>query len=120
MFGKMVVGSKQGDKMKFKTFDQMMGSLGGYKFKDSDEISKNEFAEEVGGFLAISANNFSQSIAVDFAKQNGLSVVTECLGDDGDDVVYSYSNGLHFINRERYFFVKKDIDFYFEENVSVD
>jgi hypothetical protein len=107
--------------MDFKSFDEMMEKLGGVKFDGRTSISKDDDAEEVGGYLALFAHSGSVKKAEHYAKMNKLFIVTESIYDsDNGDVVYSYSSGIHYVNRERFFFVKKDVDFIFEEQIDVD
>lgn len=104
---------------KFKTFEGMMKAQGGIKPNDVKYPSKNKNFEIVGDYLALSAHWGTVDMAQEWAKKNGLYIVTETIedGEEDSETFYGYIRGLAFVNRERYFFTRKNDDFCFCETV---
>lgn len=104
---------------KFKTFESMMKSQGGIKPSDVKYPKKNNDFEEVGEYLAVSAHYKSVDMAQEWARKNGLFIVTETIedGEEDNETFFGYVRGLAFVNRERYFFTRKNDDFCFCETV---
>ncbi len=101
----------------FETFEQMMEDQGGAKVTEYPTPWDNDpDFEIVGDYIALYAHAGSKLQAIEFAKDNNLHVVTETLGDnENDECQFSYFRGFAWINRERYFFTKKNDDFCFDE-----
>lgn len=103
----------------FKDFTEMM--------EDQEGARPEEFAipwgdkdfEIVNDYIAIYAHGSSKEKAIKFAQDNKLHVLTELIGDteEADESIFSYVRGFAWINRERWFFTKKDDDFCFDEVV---
>lgn len=111
---------KNKKQFKFTNFEEMMKALEGVKFDGRTKISKDDDAEEVGGYLALYAHSESQKKAKEYADKNGLMVVTECIYDEDDNVYYVYSDGFSYVNRERFFFVKRHREFVLSEKLELD
>ena len=100
----------------FKNFDEMMEDQGGAKDTEVPTPWGDSDFEMVGDFIAIYAHSQSVAKAQDFAKRNNLFVVTETITDnDNDESVFSYSRGFSYVNRERFFFTRKNDDFCFDD-----
>jgi hypothetical protein len=105
---------------KFKDFEEMMEELGGLEY---DDLLADDDCEEINGYLAMHANSQTALKALVFAEKHKLQVITESIFDDYEDdniLWYTYCNGFSIVNRERYFFVKKQKDFICEEKVDFD
>jgi len=102
----------------FNSFDEMMEDQQGARPEDFAIPWGDHDFEIVGDYIAIYAHSESTAKALNFAKENGLHALTEVIGEnDNDETVFGYIRGLSWVNRERYFFTKKDDDFCFDEVV---
>ncbi len=102
----------------FKAFDEMMDDQEGAKPEDFAIPWSDPDFEIVGDYIAVYAHARGKEKAKNFALQNNLHVLTELLGDcsETDETTFSYVRGFAWINRERYFFTKKNDDFCFDED----
>ena len=106
----------------FKDFEEMMEELDGLKY-DNLLAKDEDSCEDINGYLAMYATSQTAYKALAFAEKHKLQVITESIFDDYEDdniLWYTYRNGFSIVNRERYFFVKKQKDFICEEKVDFD
>jgi hypothetical protein len=102
----------------FNSFDEMMEDQEGARPEDFAIPWGDKDFEIVNDYIAIYAHGGSKEKAIKFAQENNLFVLTETIGDnEEDETSFSYCRGFAWINRERYFFTRKNDDFFFDEVV---
>ncbi len=99
----------------FKSFTEMMEDQEGARPEEFAIPWKDSDFEIVGDYIAVYAHSQSVEKAKKFAEDNNLYVLTETIEDGEEDSEWSYSRGFSWVNRERFFFTKKNDDFCFAE-----
>lgn len=81
-----------------------------------------DLVKEIDDYLAIYACSEGAKLVASLAQVHNLQIVTECIHDCVDDkkVAYSFSTGMHFVDRERYYLCHNPVEAYFEEIIDLD
>ena len=103
----------------FKSFDEMMSELSGLTLKDAKKLSikdpdlnemlKKEL-EDDGCHAYIYACYPNDALVRAFAETNGLNIITYSIEDGDEGSSYCYTTGMHYVNRERYYFCRSDAE----------
>jgi hypothetical protein len=112
----------------YKDFDEMMTDLQGVTMDEAVKMkmTKNLKSlkgvdagegsiyqlEDHGGYASIFACHDTNDMVREIAEKFDLQVVTYSIGD-----AFSYSTGMHFVNRERYMFCRSKADGFCEEEM---
>lgn len=110
----------------YKDFDEMMTDLQGVTMDEAVKMKMTKGlkslkgvdldstfeVEDHSGYASIFACHATNDMVREIAEKFDLQVVTYSIGD-----AFSYSTGMHFVNRERYMFCRSKADGFCEEEM---
>lgn len=83
-------------------------------------LSPKWLVEDTNDFYTIYACTDGEVLALDLSEAHKVHIVTESIVDGEDDITFCYSTGLHYVNRERYYLCRNDINAQYEEKIELD
>ena len=101
----------------FTDFDDMMKHQKGVRASEFKKLIGTDDFEEHNDYLMMEAHAGSTTIAISFALKNKLYIITECIYDGDEGTTFSFSRGLRYVNRERYYFTRKNDDVECDEHI---
>lgn len=113
---------------KYDDFDTMMNELGCLTFNEANDLSltqglvsipkeeaENESSvfqlENHGGYAAIFSCKKTNEMVKEISNKFNLQIITYSVGES-----FSYSTGMHFVNREMYLFCRSTEEGWCEES----